>query len=68
VKKVDENRKKQLLLKYKYRKPEMGIIYFKCISTGDIFIGISKDTKADINSNSFKLGGNLHPNHTENVG
>ena len=61
---MDENRKKQLLLKYKYRKPEMGIIYFKCISTKDIFIGISKDTKADINSNSFKLGGNLHPNHT----
>lgn len=61
---MDENRKKQLLLKYKYRKPEMGIIYFKSISTGDIFIGISKDTKADINSNSFKLGGNLHPNHT----
>lgn len=60
---MDENRKKQLLLKYKYRKPEMGIIYFKCISTGDIFIGISKDTKADINSNSFKLGGKLHPNH-----
>ncbi len=60
---MDENRKKQLLLKYKYRKPEMGIIYFKCISTKDIFIGISKDTKADINSNSFKLGGNLHPNH-----
>lgn len=59
---MDENRKKQLLLKYKYRKPEMGIIYFKCISTKDIFIGISKDTKADINSNSFKLGGNLHPN------
>ncbi|MBP1924776.1 hypothetical protein J2Z76_000629 [Sedimentibacter acidaminivorans] len=60
---MDENRKKKLLLKYKYRKPEMGIIYFKCISTGDIFIGISKDTKADINSSSFKLGCNLHSNH-----
>lgn len=59
---MDENRKKQILLKYKYRKSEMGIIYFKCISMGDIFIGISKDTKADINSNSFKLRGNLHPN------
>lgn len=60
---MDENKKKLLLLKYKYRKPEMGIIYYKCISTGDIFIGISKDTKADINGNSFKLRGNLHPNH-----
>jgi hypothetical protein len=60
---MDENKKKLLLLKYKYRRPEMGIIYFKCISTGDIFIGISKDTKADINSNSFKLRGKLHPNH-----
>ena len=59
---MDENRKKQLLLKYKYRKPEIGIIYFKCISTEDIFIGASKDTKAGINSNSFKLGGKMHPN------
>jgi hypothetical protein len=59
---MDENKKKLLLLKYKYRKPEMGIIYYKCISTGDIFIGISKDTKADINSSSFKLRGKLHPN------
>lgn len=61
---MNENRKKQLLLKYKYRKPEMGIIYFKCISTGDIFIDISKDTTAHINSNSFKLGGNLHSNYS----
>lgn len=59
---MNENMKKKLLLKYKYRKPEMGIIYFKCKLTGDIFIDISKDTKASINSNSFKLRGNLHPN------
>lgn len=61
---MNENRKKQLLLKYKYRKPEMGIIYFKCILTEDIFTDISNDTKANINSNIFKLKGNLHPNYT----
>jgi len=61
---MEENRKKQLLLKYKYRKAEMGIIYFKCISTGDVFIDISNDTKANINRNNFQLAGNLHLNHT----
>ncbi len=59
---MDENKKKQLLLKYKYRKTEMGIISFRCIPTGDSFLDISKDTKANINSSSFKLKGNMHPN------
>lgn len=59
---MDEKRKKQLLLKYKYKKPEMGIIYAKCTLTEDIFIDIAKDTKANINRNVFQLGYNLHPN------
>ncbi|HHY28272.1 MAG TPA: GIY-YIG nuclease family protein [Desulfitobacterium dehalogenans] len=56
------DRKKQLLMKYKYRKPEMGIISFLCIPTKVSFIGFSQDTKAYINSNCFKLGANLHRN------
>ena len=56
-------RKKQLLEEYKNRKPEMGIISFFCISTGEKFLCISKDTKADINSNRFKLSINRHANN-----
>lgn len=59
---MDDRRKKQLLLKYKYIKPEMGIIYLKCSTTDDIFIDNAKDTKASINRNVFQLGSNLHPN------
>ncbi len=56
------DRRKQLQMEYKHRKTEMGIISFRCIPTGESFIGFSQDTKANINSNSFKLGANLHRN------
>lgn len=56
------DRKKQLLMKYKHRKTEMGIISFGCVPTKDSFIGFSQDTKAYINSNRFKLEANLHRN------
>jgi hypothetical protein len=49
-------RRKELLMEYKHRKPEMGIISFRCIATGDVIFYPSKDTKADINGNSFQLG------------
>lgn len=60
VKKMD--RKKQLLMEYKHGKTEMGIISFLCVITKESFIGHSQDTKANINSNRFKLGANLHRN------
>lgn len=47
---MDMNRKKQLMEDYKNRHPEMGIIAFKCRETGEIFLGTSKDTKADYNT------------------
>lgn len=56
------DRRKMLLMKYKYRKPEMGVISFQCLPTQEYFLGPSNDTKADINSNSFKLEANYHPN------
>ena len=60
VRKID--RKKQLLMEYKHRKTEMGIISFLCVPTKESFIGHSQDTKAYINSNRFKLEANLHRN------
>ncbi len=59
---MDMKRKKQLLEDYKNRKPEMGIISFGCSVTKETFLCLSKDTKADSNSNRFKLSANWHPN------
>lgn len=56
------DRKKQLLMEYKYRKPEMGIVSYKCIDTQESFLGISKDTKATMNGNTFRLDANSHYN------
>ena len=54
---MDTKKKKELLQQWKNRRPEMGVISFRCKKTGESFLGISKDTKADFNSNRFKLSG-----------
>lgn len=59
---MDMIRKKQLLEEYKNRLPEMGVISLCCKATGEAFLGISKDTKADLNSACFKLSSDGHPN------
>lgn len=59
---MEIKQKKQLLEEYKNRHPEMGVILFRCIETGETFFGCSKDTKADINGSSFKLSAGNHPN------
>ena len=59
---MDKEKKKQLLEEYKYRKPEMGVISFKCLTTGESFLGVSSDTRADFNSNLAKLNFGGHPN------
>lgn len=59
---MDIKRKKELLEAYKNRHPEMGVISYRCIETGEVFLGISTDTKADFNSTNMKLAGNWHPN------
>lgn len=59
---MDKLRKRKLLEQYKHRRPEMGIISFHCKVTNESFLGISKDTKTDFNSNRFKLSANFHPN------
>lgn len=55
-------RKKELLTEWKNRHPDMGVISICCKVTGDLFFGISKDIKADFNSNRFKLSVKLHSN------
>ena len=45
---MDTKRKKELLQQWKNRHPEMGVISFRCKKTGESFLGISKDTKADL--------------------
>jgi hypothetical protein len=62
VKTMDMKRKRELLEAYKNRHPEMGVISYRCKETGEVFLGISKDTKADFNSTNMKLGANIHPN------
>ncbi len=59
---MDIKRKKELIEAYKNRHPEMGVISYKCKETGEVFLGISKDTKADFNSNNVKLKAKMHPN------
>ena len=58
---MDKKRKKELLEVYKNRQPEMGVISFCCKQTGEVFLGISKDTKADFNSTNTKLSTKWHP-------
>ncbi len=59
---MDNERKKQLMEEYKNRMPEMGVICVHCTATGDRFLGISNDTRADFNSVQAKLMLNGHPN------
>lgn len=59
---MDTTRKKELRQQWKNRHPEMGVISFRCKETEESFLGISKDTKADINRNRFQLETGTHPN------
>lgn len=59
---MDKKTRKELVSEWKTRHPEMGVISFRCKETGEVFLGISTDTKADYNSNRFKLLMGGHPN------
>jgi len=59
---MNEMRKKKLIMEYKHRKTEMGIITFECISTGKSYIGCTNDTKGTVNRNRFQLGAGMHRN------
>lgn len=57
---MEINRRKELLELYKNRRPEMGVISYRCKETGEVFLGISTDTKASFNSTNMKLSINWH--------
>lgn len=59
---MNRDRKKQLLEEYKNRRPEMGILSFRCIPSGEVFLGKSNDTATGFNSIRARLSGNTHPN------
>lgn len=61
---MNTERKKELLQAYRDRRPEMGVISVRCNPTGNVFLGISRDTRADYNSILAKLRMNGHPNKT----
>lgn len=58
---MDQTRK-ELRAQYENRPVEMGVIFFRCVETGETFFGLSKDTRADLNSTRFKLSAGNHPN------
>ncbi len=62
VGKMDIKQKKELSELYKFRRPETGVISYRCKATGDVFLDISRDTKASFNSTNMKLCANWHPN------
>ena len=57
---MDRDRRKQLLEEYKNRRPEMGVIAFRCKETGETFLGISKDNRAVFNGIRVRLEANFH--------
>ena len=59
---MDLKRRKELLEEYRNRRPEMGVISFRCKETGESFLGISNDTKASFNSTRAQLSGRMYPN------
>ena len=59
---MEKDKRRELMDAYRNRHPEMGVIAIRCTATGDAFFGASKDTRADINSNRFKLSSGSHRN------
>lgn len=59
---MNTERRKQLMEEYKSRRPEMGVISYRCKETGESFLEISRDTRASFNSVTAKLTANYHPN------
>lgn len=52
---MDTTRRKELLGAYKNRRPEMGVISFRCVPTGDTFLTPAADTAARFNRLRFQL-------------
>ncbi|MEE8715504.1 MAG: GIY-YIG nuclease family protein [Coriobacteriales bacterium] len=59
---MDARRRKQLIEQYKARQPEMGVMRVRCIPTGDVFMGPTRNVVAGINGLRAELEGGGHPN------
>ena len=59
---MDRTKKKELLIQWKARHPEMGVICIQCKATGEIFADISRDLQRAFNSHRFQLSAALHSN------
>ncbi|WP_027703119.1 GIY-YIG nuclease family protein [Metaclostridioides mangenotii] len=59
---LDKNRKKELLLRYKEMKSEMGVYMIKSLKTGKVYLGYNQDLKGTLNGERFKLNAGGHKN------
>ena len=55
-------RRKELLEMYKQMKPDMGIFVIQSRQSQKCFLEVSQNVKAKINSTTFQLNANTHPN------
>ncbi|MEL7565896.1 MAG: GIY-YIG nuclease family protein [Dehalobacterium sp.] len=55
------DRKRELKLQYKQRKPEMGVFIIRCKINNKCYIQTARDFRAGINGAKARLGGGLHP-------
>lgn len=60
-KELKAERKRELKLQYKQRKPEMGIFMIRCKVNHKCYIQAANDLKAVINGAKARLGGGFHP-------
>ena len=58
---MDENEKKRAIRAWKLRKPDYGILSFRCPATGETFLAATNDTKRGFNRHTFQLGAHTHP-------
>ena len=59
---MDTKRRKELLTAYKDRRPEMGVISFRCRTAGEVFLTPASDTAAKFNRIRFQLSAGQCPN------
>ena len=59
---MDEARKRQIIRAWKLRKPDYGVIEFRCMATGEAFLAAVNDTKRAFNRHLFQLDMHGHPN------
>ncbi len=55
------DRKKELKLQYKQRKPEMGVFMIRCQVNSKCYIQSAADFRAVINGAKARLAGGFHP-------